>query len=157
MNVHIAAGQSQYSPAKMPKTKEAIAIVVATVMTENIIGKKSSNRHGRVALQHTSRIEDGLQKTPIESHTLKLDGTQEKGMQTVATRWKNGSHSRRIITTCVLCAVYPKNLLKTTYNLFQKAAATTYKIFSHSVEIVTVGSGLSFNIYENPELLKEIK
>jgi len=111
-----------------------------------------------VALESQTN-QGGFTQQDIVSHTLnvsptsRLGGMPESEMQKVHTLLKNGLH---FVLHSIMFASIVKNpnlLQKTTSFLYRKVVAITYRTSNHYVALATVGSGRSFNIYENPDLI----
>ncbi len=85
---------------------------------------------------------------------LKQEDMLKNVMPMVHTLLKNGKSLKESLIINVLIVKRLKILLKTISNHFLLMEQIIFQISNHYVEAVIVGNGRSFNIYQNPELLK---
>lgn len=139
--------------------KERFVIKTAIPLFGNINYHLLNSTHIEVLENQPSR--SGFTRQDIEnhtqnaSHTSKLEGMLESVMRKVHTHLKSGTHSARHSIMFALIVNNQNLLQKTISFLYRKVGAITYLTSNHYVALVTVGSGRNFNIYENPELLKD--
>lgn len=134
--------------------KDTTAQSRATQKTARRTGSRMSKIHGKAESVATKLTASGLRRTKSECLISKLDDMQEKKEQKAHIPLKNGRNLKKYTVIFVLIVKSINHSLKTISCLYQKVAQTTLQTFSHYAEIAIVRSGLSFNIYENPELLK---
>ena len=141
----------------MHERKDTIAQPSATLKTVKKTGNHMSIIHGRGALVAMKLTVSGLLRTKSECLILKLEDMQEKKEQKARIPLKNGKNLKKYTVMYVLTVKRVSRSLKTISCLYQKVAQTTLRTFSHYAEIAIARSGLSFNIYENPELINNIE
>lgn len=154
MNALIAKLLKKSNQAKQSDIKDITALQSVTQQTVKKTGSHMSRTRGKVGLVVTKLTVSGSQRIKSVCHTLKLAGMQERKGQMAHTLSKNGRSLKRYTVMFVLFAKNISRLLKTMLCHYLKVVQTTSQIFSRYVETVTVRSGQSFNIYENPELLE---
>ena len=114
---------------------------------------------GKVVSVIQKHIDDGRLDILREWHFLKLGDTQEKKVQTAVILLRNGKTYKNDISSDVLSAIRGKNLPKTTLSHYQKVVLIIYQTFNHFAETAIARNGNIepnyFNIYENPELIKD--
>jgi hypothetical protein len=135
--------------------KDTIAQPSATLKTVKKTGNHMSTIHGREALVAMKHTVSGVLRTKSECLILKPGDMQEKKEQKARIPLKNGKSLKKYTVMYVLTVKSVSCSLKTILCPYQKVAQTALRTFSHYAEIVIARSGLSFNIYENPELLKD--
>jgi len=135
--------------------KDTTAQLCATQKTARRTGSHTSKIHGKAESAAMNLTASGLQRTKSECLILKLDDMQERKGQKVHIPLKNGKNLKKYTVMYVQTAKNINHSLKTMSCLYQKAAQTILQTFSHYAEIAIAKSGLSFNIWENPELLKD--
>lgn len=146
-NLHTSQGQRDFS-----------AIKLVTLL----FAKRSSPLKNSTPIEacdnHTNR--NGFIQPDTERHTLNVSriskpvGMLVNAMQKALTHWENGKNYAGKINTNASIVENANNLLKTISNLFQWAGQTISLTFNLCVVLAIVANGRSFNIYENPELLK---
>ncbi len=95
-------------------------------------------------------IQRDIKKTiQKELHILRREDTQEKRMQTVRTRLKNGKTCVRNLVTNVPCVLKKRNLRKTTLNHCRLEGVITLQTYNHFVGTVTAESGKLFTRTQN--------
>jgi hypothetical protein len=132
--------------------KHAIPISAKTnyLLKNNMLIKVSSKKGNQSGYIRP----DTANLTPNELHTSKLADMHENVMPKVHTLLKNGRNSKGNMNIDAFIAKNERNSPKTILSPYQKEAQITLRTFSRFAEIATVVSGRSFNIYENPELIK---
>jgi len=138
----------------MHERKDTTVQSSAIQKTVKKTGNHMSITHGKVELVVTKLTVSGLQRIKSVCLILKLAGMQERKVQLVHTLSKNGRSLKRYTAMFVLYVKKTSPLLKTILCPYLKVVQTTSRISSHYAETVIARSGVSFNIYENPELLK---
>ena len=154
MNVFIAVKAKPFNQVQPSVIKDTTVQPPAIQKTVKKTGSHMSRTRGKVGLVVTKLTVSGSQRIKSVCHTLKLAGMQERKGQMAHTLSKNGRSLKRYTVMFVLFAKNISRLLKTMLCHYLKVVQTTSQIFSRYVETVTVRSGQSFNIYENPELLE---
>ena len=154
MSALIARLLRRSNRAKQSGIKDITVQPSAIQKTVKRIGNHMSITHGEVELVVTRPTVSGSQRIKSVCHTLKLAGMQERKGQMAHTLSKNGRSLKRYTVMFVLLAKKISRLLKTILCHYLKVVQITSQISSHYVETVIARSGLSFNIYENPELLE---
>jgi len=109
------------------------------------VSENKDNQNG-FTRQDTEKI------IPKEYLILKQEDMLNKVRQKVHILLKNGKNLKNDININVRIVNKLKNLQKTMLNLFLSVAQTILRTFNLYAEVVIVGSGRNFNIYENPEL-----
>ena len=136
------------------KQKEIIATFRVMQKTGKKIGNRRNSHLGKGVLLDMRHIEDGSILTQNIWRTSKLEDMHGNETPRAHTLLSNGRNSKKSSIISVLYVWMPKNLRKIISNLFPSEEQITFKTSNHYAEIVTAGSGRSFNIYENKELLK---
>ncbi len=139
----------------MPGREDITVQQRATRLTERRTGSRTSKIHGKAELAAMNLTASGLRRTKSECPILKLDDTQERKEQKARILLKNGKNLKKYTVMHVQTVKNINHSLKTMSCLCQRAAQTTLQTFSHYAEIAIAKNGLSFNIYENPELLEK--
>lgn len=155
MNVFIAVKAKPFNQVQPSVIKDTTAQLCAIQKTVKKTGSHMSRTRGKVGLVVTKLTVSGSQRIKSVCHTLKLAGMQERKGQMAHTLSKNGKNLKKYTVMHVQTVKNINHSLKTMSCLCQRAAQTTLQTFSHYAEIAIAKNGLSFNIYENPELLEK--
>ena|SRR3990167_3976495 len=150
-NATTANKKSKGDLSRVVKEYFVIRNAIQSFVKQNL--PKKNTQTGKEELLLIKHIDAGLKNIPNIWHISKLGDTQDKEMQRVRTLLRNGKNFVENIIGDVLNARSVKNLLKITSNHFQQMEQIIFQTYSHFVGRAIVVSG-SFNIYENPELLK---
>ena len=156
--VQIAERRSKNNHQKQKDIKESSVIKDATRNLE----KQSSYLKNSMPIEAFARkgnqggfiLKDTENHIRKEFHILRREDMQERKMPKVHIHLKNGRTLSRNLITSVLIAKKAKSLLKTISFLYQKMEQIIFQTFNHCVVVVIAANGKSFNIYENPGLLK---
>lgn len=153
MNVFIAGKAKPFNQVQPSVIKDTTAQLCATQKTAKRTGSQASKTPGRAELVVTRPTENGCQRIKSVWLTSRLVGTQESVVPRVHTPLKNG-HGLRTFTAMYVQSVNRiSRLQKTMLCHSRRVALTTSQIFNHCAETAIAKNGLSFNIYENPDLL----
>ncbi len=126
--------------------------VIQTSERQNF--RKKNIQIGKAVSLLMKLIDDGSRNTLNIWHISKQGDMHANEMQKANTLLKNGENFVETISGNVQSVIKEKSLLKTTLNPFHSVEQTISRTFNHFAEAVTAVSGRSFNIYENPELIK---
>lgn len=149
---------------KMKNNNQNIIRVKGTFAIENVKSYLSKLYHfmNKIIIRELENkvnqngfiLQDIEKVTKREFLILRRNDTQDNIMPKEVIHWKNGKSLKENSIIDVLIVKLKSSLQKTILSLYHLREQTISQISNHYVGVVIVKNGRNFNIYENPELLK---